>query len=230
MHPELLKIGPVIIHTYGALIALGIFISVLLATRLAKKTGFPPRDKVFDLFFVAVASGFAGARIFYVFQEWGYYEIHPLEIFKIWEGGLVYYGGVIGSSIGYFFYTRRQGFPYLKSIDFTIPFIALTHAFGRIGCFFAGCCFGKNGQPVQLYEATFNFLLAGILIRIYQRSKFGGQVFAIYLILYPIGRFLLEFLRADQSVWIFTFTSQQLVSIIFILAGLGLYGIRRPRS
>lgn len=230
MHPELFRIGPFVIHTYGVLIALGIFVSVITATKLAKKTSFPPSEKVFDLFFVAVASGFAGARIFYVLQEGGYYQSHPLEIFKIWEGGLVYYGGVMGASVGYFFYTRRQGFPYLKSIDFTLPFIALTHAFGRVGCFFAGCCFGKNGQPVQLYEALFNLILAGFLVKVYQKSKFGGQVFAHYLILYPMARFFFEFLRADQPVWLFSLTLQQFVSLVFIFLGLGLYGIHRSRN
>lgn len=230
MHPELFKVGFLVVHTYGVLIAVGIFISVLWARNLAKKTGFPSTNKVFDLLFVVVVSGFIGGRIFYVLQEWDHYREHFLEIFAIWEGGLVYYGGVLGAIMGHFLYVRYLGLSYPAAADFVIPFIALTHAFGRVGCFFSGCCYGKNGIPVQLFEAAFNFALFGFLLRAYGRRRFPGEIFASYLLWYPAGRFFFEFLRGDQIPWFFSLTLQQILSLVFILLGVALYGICRHRA
>ena len=229
MHPELFSIGPFVVHTYGVLVGLGIVLSLFLATGLAKKTGFPPSKKVFDLFSVGVLAGFLGARIFYVAQEWGYYRGHLLEMFEIWEGGLIYYGGVVGTFLGLVVYARRLRVSLWAVCDFLIPYIALTHAFGRVGCFFAGCCYGKQGIPVQLFEAVFNFILFGLLSRWYERRRFPGEIFAVYLVLYPAGRFFFEFLRGDQGPWLFSLTFQQILSAALVLLGLALYGISRPR-
>ena len=230
MHPELFRIGLFTIHTYGVLIALGLFVSTWGMQALAKKTGFPAPDKVFDLLFVVVVSGFIGARIFYVFGQWGYYGVHPWEIFALWEGGLVYYGGVAGSVLGHFLYVRSAGLPYPAAADFVIPFIALTHAFGMVGCFFAGCCYGKSGIPVQLYEALFNFVLFGLLLWRYPHRRFPGEIFSLYLLFYPAGRFFFEFLRGDQIAWIFSLTLQQVLSFCFLLSGIAVYGICRHRT
>ena len=230
MYPELFRAGPFVIHAYGVVIALGLFVSAWGMTALARKSGFPPADKVLDLLFVVAVAGFLGARIFYVIQESDYYRTHPLEILKIWEGGLVYYGGVLGSIAGHFLYVRRARLPYFEACDFVVPFTALTHAFGRIGCFFAGCCYGKNGIPVQLFESAFNFLLFGFLLWRYLRRQFPGEIFALYLLGYSVGRFFFEFLRGDQILWSFSLTLQQLISIGFMVSGLALYGICRKRA
>ena len=230
MHPELVRIGPFILHTYGVLIALGLFISARGMQALSQRTGFPDPDQIFDLLFVVVVAGFVGARIFYVLQEWDYYREHLLEIFAIWEGGLVYYGGVAGAVAGHFLYARSVGLPYPAAADFVVPFIALTHAFGRVGCFFAGCCYGKSGIPVQLYEALFNFVLFGLLLWRYPHRRFPGEIFSLYLLFYPAGRFFFEFLRGDQIAWIFSLTLQQVLSFCFLLSGIALYGICRKRA
>jgi len=229
VYPEICRIGPVTLHSYGVLIALGVFASLAWMTHIAKQTGFPPADKVFDLVFVVVLAGFVGSRAFYVIQEWGWYREHPIEIFQIWKGGLVYYGGMILAFLGFFLYVRFSNLSFLASADFMMPFIALTHAFGRVGCFLNGCCFGKGNLPIQLHEAFFNLGLSAFLIHLYGRRKFTGQVTAAYLLLYPTGRFFLEYFRGDQVPWLFSLTLHQVLSVAFILTGILLYGVCRHR-
>ena len=231
MFPEICRIGPFTLHSYGVLIALGVFVSLFWMTKIARQTGFPSEEKVFDLVFVTVFAGFVGSRIFYVIQEWDWYSQHPLEIFQIWKGGLVYYGGMILAFAGFYGYVRWARLSFLTSADFTIPFIALTHGFGRIGCFLNGCCFGRGSHPVQLYEAFFNFALAFFLIRLYlAKRRFTGQITALYLILYPVGRFVIEYFRGDQLPWLGPLTLHQVLSVVFILVGILLYGICRRRN
>lgn len=244
MAPEIFSLGPLTLHSYGLLIALGVLVSLYGMARRAKKFGFPPEERVFDLVFIVVLSGFLGARLFYVIQEWPWYRTHPFEIFQIWKGGLVYYGGMAASFIGFYLYVRFTRLPFGACADFVIPYIALTHAFGRVGCFLNGCCYGKvchlpwavrfpslpePVHPVQLYEAVFNFALFGLLSWFYPRRRFPGEVTLLYLVLYPVGRFLLEFLRGDQAFFLDSLTVHQLLSLGFIGIGIFLYGICRFR-
>lgn len=244
MFPEIASLGPFTLHTYGLTIALGVFLAVFWMTARARKNGFPPPEKVFDLVFVATLSGFIGARIFFVVQEGSWYLNHPLEIFEIWKGGLVYYGGMAASFIGFIVYVRLQKLPILRSCDFMMPFIALVHAFGRAGCFLNGCCYGKpcvlpwavrfpalTGplHPVQLYEALFNLALFAFLLRMDSRKHFAGEVTSFYLMLYAAGRFFLEFFRGGQAAVFFSFTLPQAMSLGFMGAGILLYGFCRSR-
>lgn len=230
MYPKVCSIGPFTLHSYGLLIALGVFVSVFLMNRMAKSTGFPTSQQIFDLVFVVILSGFLGARIFYVVQEWPWYREHPLEIIQIWQGGLVYYGGVTASFLAFFAYVRFIRLPFLASMDFVLPFVALTHAFGRVGCFLNGCCFGRDHYPVQLFEALFNGLLFAFLITRYRGRRFPGEVTSLYFILYPMGRFFLEYLRGDQMPWFHSLTLHQVLSVAFILPGMVLYAICRKRG
>lgn len=242
MFPEIVSLGPLTIHSYGLLIAVGVFLALLLMGLRARQSGFPPSEKVFDLVFVTLVSGFLGARLFYVFQEWNWYGSHPWDILKIWEGGLVYYGGVIAAFAGFFLYVRSNRLPFFQATDFVIPYIAFVHAFGRAGCFLKGCCYGKpfSGpwavkfpflpeavHPVQLYEVIFNLALFSLLVAWVRRKPFPGAVTSLYLILYSIARFFLEFLRGDQALFVSSLSLQQVLSLGFLTAGVFLYGICR---
>ena len=231
MYPEICRIGPLTLHSYGVLIALGLLLSLFLMDRIAKKSRVLNPQKVFDLVFVTVFSGFAGARVFYILQEWSWYQKHPLEILQIWKGGLVYYGGMVASFAGFFLYVRSKKLPFLRLSDFILPYIALTHAFGRVGCFLNGCCFGKANHPVQLYEALFNLTLFGFLAWLFPRRRFDGEITSLYLIFYPAGRFWLEGFRGDQAHWFFSLTLHQILSFMFMVVGIFLYyGIPRKRT
>jgi phosphatidylglycerol:prolipoprotein diacylglycerol transferase len=245
MLPKICSLGPVTIHSYGLLIAGGVFLSIFLMTRDAQKYGFPPPEKIFDLVFVVVFAGFVGARLFYVIQEWPWYRQHPAEVLQIWKGGLVYYGGMITSFAAFFLYLGWSRLPLLATSDFVISYIPLAHAFGRIGCFLNGCCYGRPTSlpwgvqfpflagpvhPTQLYETLFNLGLFGFLVRFYPKRRFAGEVTALYLVTYSIGRFVLELYRGDQPLLFFGFTLHQLLSVIFIWVGMILYGVCRSRA
>lgn len=234
MRPILFHMGPFPVYSFGALIALGVFLSLFLMNRKSRRTGFPAAPELTaDLVFATVFSGFLGGRLFYIFENRDYYWREPSKIFAIWEGGLIFYGGVAGALLGLFGMMKVKKIPYWKGLDFLIPYAALTHAFGRIGCFLNGCCEGKvcdlpwavtvDGvrlHPVQLYEAAFNFLLFLFLNARYEKKKFEGEIINLYFILYTSGRFVFEFFRVNPGG---VLTFNQWESLALMLAGFLMY-------
>lgn len=230
MKPILFSFGPLHLYAYGACIALGVLLALFLMFRRAKAEGFPTVDQVFDLTFAVLVWGFIGGRLFYVLEHAAYYVQYPWQIFAVWEGGLIFYGGAVFSVFGFWLATRQKKLPFWKSLDFIIPYGVLTHAFGRFGCFMNGCCYGKpcdlswcvlfpgHAQPVhptQLYEAAFNLLLAFFLLSRRKKVRFEGQIALLYFLLYGLGRYLLEFFREPVSQWL-GLTSNQWVSVAMI--------------
>jgi len=143
MLPVLIQIGePLKLHTYGLMIFLGFIVGLNLAQRYARQIG-EDDELIGDMGFWLLAWGLVGARVLFIMVNWGTYSSDPIKIFKIWEGGLVFYGGFIGA-FGYFLWAvnRYKLNPWLTG-DILIPSLALGHAFGRLGCFAAGCCWGK---------------------------------------------------------------------------------------
>lgn len=232
MRPILFAVGPFQIYAFGAMVALGVLVSLSLMPRLAARLGFPSKNDIYDLVIVTIAAGFAGGRLVYVLKYADYYATHPLEVFSVWQGGLIYYGGVAGALTGLYFWTRFKKLPFLKTLDFLFPFLALTQTFGRIGCFLTGCCYGKPCSlpwavffadqeealhPTQLYEAAFTFGLFVFLRARLLRSHRDGQIAAEYLFLYALGRFIIEYFRGDNPYWFF-WTSNQWMSLAIMLA------------
>lgn len=184
MHPVLFQFGNITLYTYGFFVALGFFAAITFAGRRAKKYSINQED-MSDLFFIILVSSILGARVLYIIVNFNEFASDPVSVFKIWNGGLVFYGGFIGALIAAFVFVRIKGLPLGKTADIIAPAIALGHALGRIGCFFAGCCYGqqcdlpwavtfKDPQslaplnvhlhPTQLYEAISNFVLFIILV------------------------------------------------------------------
>ena len=241
MRPILFSFGPFHLYSFGMMVALGVLLSLVLMARRARRENFPSPDQISDLVAVTLIGGFFGARIFYCLQNPGWYLRHPLKIFLIWEGGLVFYGGVAGSVLALFFYMRAKKISFWKGLDFLLPYVALTHAFGRIGCFLNGCCYGRvcdlpwavrfpelpePVHPTQLYEFFFNFCLFFFLNSRYPRRRFEGEISALYFMGYAIGRFLIEFLRGDNPFWFFLTVNQWISAGIFVAAG-ALWRIRK---
>ena len=147
MHPVLLEFGFIKIFTYGLLVATGFFTAILFAAHLGKKEGIDPQ-KIIDLCFYILISSLLGARILYIVVEYDYFLDHPIEIFKFWKGGLVYYGGLILGVVVSIIYMRKNQMPVWPVADIMAPSIAIGQAIGRWGCFFAGCCYGvKTDVP-----------------------------------------------------------------------------------
>ncbi len=228
MHPILFSYGPVHLYSYGFLVAIGVLCAILFIRKHAPRIGVKPETSV-DLAMATVISGFVGARIFYVAQHWDFFMNAPLDIFKIWQGGIVLYGGLIGGVLGFFVFIRINKLSFLPLLDLFVPAMALAQGFGRLGCFLNGCCYGIDSNlpwavrfpffeskvhPTQLYEALFCFVLFLFLFRLWKKTTVPGRVSSAYFLIYPIGRFFIEFLRGDQSRQLLNLTSAQWISIL----------------
>lgn len=229
MHPQICKIGPFTIYSYGLILAIAFMVSAVLARMQAKRQGINP-DTIFNLLFLAFISGVIGARIFYVIENFGYYRKNPLEIIMLQQGGLSWFGGLILGAFFSFAYLRNKKLPAYKVLDLISPYLALAGAIGRIGCFLNGCCYGEIADfgiyfpahgniliPTQLYSSL-ALLAIFIILRILQeRAHKDGQIFYAYLFLYSIKRFLIEFWRADNPAIFYGLTLFQLACIIIII-------------
>ena len=218
MYPILLDIKHFVIHTYGFFIALGFLFAIFISKREARLAGEDP-EKVADLIFWILVAAIVSSRVFYVIVYWNdFYPNKLVDVFKLWEGGLVFYGGFIGAVIAAYVFVRKYGLDFWKTADILAPAIPFGHFLGRLGCFSAGCCHGKactlpwavtftNPEsmapqniplhPTQLYESVTN-LLFFIVILNYMRFKiFDGQIFLTYVVIYAVARSILEMFRGD---------------------------------
>jgi len=237
MYPVLFKIGPVTIYTYGVMVALGLIVGLYLAIKQAKREQINP-NKIIDLFFWIVISGFIGARIVYIFTELDYFLRHPLRIVFANEG-FVFYGGFITAFLAAFWYVKRRKMQPWKIADIFAPYIALGHSIGRLGCFFYGCCYGRPtnnwigmvfppespaGQlgvaviPTQLISSLTLLAIFCTLITVRKYKKFHGEVFWLYVLLYAIARFIIEFFRGDPRGHIGVFSTSQFIGIFMAIA------------
>lgn len=247
MFPILFKIGPIPIHTYGFFIALGFLVCLWVARRLATKSGINP-DVMMDLGFWVLISGLIGGRLLFVITRWDYFMHDPVAIFKVWEGGLVFFGGLaLAIPVG-IYYLRKRRIDVWKSIDIGMPCVAIAHSFGRIGCLSAGCCYGKPTgtdfgiilyselvdpdyrgirlHPTQIYESVSLMVLFFGLLWVFKHKKFDGQVGLTYLMTYPIIRSIIEIYRGDLVrgfVIEGVLSTSQFISILFFIAALAIY-------
>lgn len=247
MHPIAFRIGSFVVYWYGILLALGFLVGWWTASRRSVKTGINPQW-VADIGVWLLIGGIAGARLFYVVEYWHQdFANRPFwHVVNIREGGLVFYGGLFGGLIAGILFVRRKKIPLWRFADVLAPSIPLGHAFGRMGCFLNGCCYGKpttlpwgvrfpaghptGGIPVhptELYELVGNLLLYALLARLYRRKRFDGQVLAAYLVGYGTLRFLVEFFRGDYKVhylggWA---TIGHIVSFFVVIGGVILWRI-----
>lgn len=243
MYPTLFKYGALAIHTYGLFIALAFLTAIVLAGSRAHRYGLS-RDFVLDLGFWAVIAGILGARFLEALTNIGYYKLDLWKILKIWEGGLSFFGGLAGGLLGGILYCRLKKFPVFQAGDLVAPYIALGQSIGRLGCFFAGCCYGKTCDlflgvtfnhpetlaprgiplyPIQIVESLADFVVFLALLTVGNRRSFKGQVFLLYLILYPAVRFIAEFYRGDNPAVFVNLTLYQLISVAVLIAGLIIY-------
>lgn len=249
MKNELLTIGPFTVYGYGAMIALGIAAAYATAEYRARKYKLA-YEHIFYIALWCLAGGWGASKVLFLLTEWKRILADPSFILRtIWDGWVVY-GGLIGGVLAGFLYCKRKKLSFWKYFDLLVPSVALAQGFGRIGCFLAGCCYGKetesvlsvtfthsdfapNGVPLiptQLYSSALDFIHFGILLVIARRKKADGQVAAWYLVLYSAGRFLMEFFRGDLirgSVGIFS--TSQFIGIFTGLAGVGLLAAAKER-
>lgn len=254
MYPVLFTIplfGGITIHTYGVMVALGFVAAIVWITYESRRLGQDPA-RAMDLVFYVILSAIVGSRILHVaIAERDRFFANPLMIFKIWEGGLVFYGGLIAALAVGIWYVRRHRMPVLLSCDIFAPAIAIGHAVGRVGCFLAGCCYGRPVPheawyaltfpplpktfaptgvalyPTQLMEAGGELLIFLALVVLRRWKRFDGQLMATYLMLYAVVRSFNEYFRGDAErgfvigEW---FSTSQFISVLMFAAGAALYG------
>ena len=240
MHPVAIQFGQFTIYWYGILVAVGFLVGFWVAGRRAAHEGLAA-ELVTGAAPWLIGGTIVGARLLYVLTHWrDEFAGQPVwEIFKV-RSGLVFYGGLIGASLGIIIYARRHRLPLWKLADIFTPSIALGHAFGRIGCLMTGCCYGRECRlpwaihfptghatagagvhPTQIYEAILNLIMFAGLTWFYSRKKFDGHIFAVYLIAYAVLRALVEIFRGDYpAYYLGVFTPAQLVSVPILVAGL----------
>ncbi len=215
MFPILFKIGPIKIFTYGFFLALGFSSAVYLAGREARRTGLPMAT-FYDLCFYSILAALVGSRLLYVILEWPYFVAHPLQVLALWRGGLIFHGGLVAALAVAWFYISRHGLPWRTTLDALALGMPLGQCLGRLGCFSAGCCYGRPSNlpwavtftapeslcpireplhPTQLYEALLLLGVFGLLYRLRTRKRFEGQLALSYLFLAGGVRFFVEFFR-----------------------------------
>lgn len=259
MYPVLFTIpifGGVVIHSYGVMVALGFVVAMAWISRESRRLGQNPAQAM-DLVFYVILAGIIGSRVLHVaIAERERFFANPFIFIRIWEGGLVFYGGLIASVVVSAWYVRRHRMPLLMTFDIFSPGLSLGHAIGRIGCFLAGCCYGRavgheawfsvvfpprprtfapTGVPLyptQLMEVAGELIIFSLLVGLRHIQRFEGQIIATYLMLYAVLRTVVELFRGDAErgyvidPWLST---SQFISIVMFLCGVALYIVRWGR-
>lgn len=247
MYPKLITFDGFFIPTYGFFLFFGITLALIFAKKLSKKEGLDG-NKVVDMGISVLIFSFIGSKIFLLFTDFSY--LKSLEgIWALLRSGGVFWGGLLVGILVVLFYLKKHKFPLGPLSDIYGICIPLAHFFGRIGCFSAGCCWGKPCNlpwaivfknpfvfeyvgtplfiplhPTQIYEALFLLTLFFILyFYFYKKRIFKGQVFLLYILFYSFFRFFIEFIRDDPRGYIFSLSTSQFISILSFIIAFYLY-------
>ena len=237
---ELLQIGPFTVYGYGLMIAIGVLVAYSVGEYRAKKQGLDP-DSLFWITVSCLVGGILGAKLLFIIVEIKSIIADPSILLDVTHGFVVY-GGIIGGiGVGYL-YCKLKKLVFLKYFDLVMPSIAIAQGFGRVGCMFAGCCYGRetdgwfhviyhssdfapNGValiPTQMIMAILNFAHFFILVFLIKKLvKHDGQIAGFYLVFYSIGRFFLEYLRNDPRGNVDILSTSQFISLFILAAGVG---------
>lgn len=235
MHPVIFKFGFIQIYSYGLMVALAFWVCTFLLSRLAAAEGLS-RDFFWNMSFWILLAGILGGRLAYILLNPGFFRENPAEIFALWQGGLVWYGAFLGGALAAVAYIGLQKAPVFKILDLAAPFVALGQSLGRVGCLLNGCCYGRPA-PWGLYFPAHNeylipaqmissmgALVIFVALRFFSvRPHRPGSVFAAYLLISSLERFLMEFLRGDSQRSFWGMTVFQVISIAIFLSAVCLW-------
>lgn len=240
MKIDLFSIGPLTVHGYGLMIGIGVLCCIFTGMKRAKKNGLS-EDAVIDIAIWGLLAGFLGAKLLYVIVEWKRFLADPLSV--LGSEGFVVYGGIIAGVLAAIIYCKRKKLVFLEYFDLCSASIALAQGFGRIGCFLAGCCYGRETTsslgvvfpegslapagvkvlPTQLFSSAGDFGIMFVLLWHYHHRKKVGDTGFLYMLLYGIGRFGIEFLRNDNRGEVGIFSTSQFISLFIIAAAILLF-------
>jgi phosphatidylglycerol:prolipoprotein diacylglycerol transferase len=245
MHPELFNFQlpdflsnlfnrqEVTLYSYATCIVLGTLIATLYTKWSAKRDlGIANLSNTF--FYLIFIAGFIGGKFFYYMQSPMLYIKNPALMLDNFSGGFVFYGSFIAIIPFIIWYLKKRKINVLAMLDIFAITTTIVHAIGRLGCFMAGCCFGAPTEnslgiifpttasikvhPTQLYEASMLITILLILVYLKRQKQFNGQLFLLYLILYAVGRGILEFFRGDERGFIIEniLSHSQFIALCFI--------------
>lgn len=248
MCPRLFSIGGFSIPTYGVLLALGLLVGLKIAGRLAERSRLDP-EKVANLGVSIAIAAIVGAKLFMIADNWSYYSADFSRLFSLsaLRAGGVFYGGLLAALIVAVVYAKKTGLPWLLTADALAPGAAIGHSIGRLGCFAAGCCWGRESDvpwavvftntaaheftgvplgvhmhPTQLYEACGTALIGFYLLRAFRRPHAPGSILGRYLLFYSAFRFCVEFFREEGARTILVggvISTTQLVAVALVVFG-----------
>ena len=239
MYPRLFEFGPITVYTYGVLLALAYLAGLKLAMVRAQARGLDA-NRVLDLGIYIIISALVGAKLLLLVTDYQTFSRDPRELLTLARSGGVFYGGLILAVGVALWYIRRIGLPLWTTCDVFAPGIALGHVVGRFGCFFAGCCYGKPTKlpwgitftdpfaaanvgtplgvplhPTQLYEAGAELVILAVLLATERKGRpFAGRTFWLYMLLYAVSRFFIEFFRGDERGVVGMFSTSQFISVL----------------
>jgi len=247
MYPRLFELGPITVYTYGVLLAAAYLFGLQLAMARAKTRGLD-HNRVLDLGILIIISALIGAKLLLLVTDWQSFRADPKELLTLARSGGVFYGGLILAVSVALWFIRKNGLPLWTTTDVFAPGIALGHVVGRFGCLFAGCCFGKPTtlpwgitfkdpfaaanvgtplgvplHPTQLYEAGAEFVILMVLLFTERKGKpFAGRTFWLYMLLYAVSRFIIEFYRGDDRGTVGPLSTSQFISVVLAPLAIGM--------
>lgn len=239
MHPLLFEVGRFPVYTYGVLLATAYLTGLWLAVHRARQRGLNG-DRVMDLGIWIIASALIGAKLLLLAVDFKYYSQNPAELLAVFRSGGVFYGGLIAAVAVAFWYMRRARLPLWATTDAFAPGIALGHVIGRLGCVMAGCCYGRPTDagwaitftstlaaenvgtplgvplhPTQLYEAGAELIILALLLATERKGRaYPGRTFWLYMLMYAISRFIIEFYRGDERGSVGILSTSQFISVL----------------
>jgi phosphatidylglycerol---prolipoprotein diacylglyceryl transferase len=247
MHPILVEFGPITIRYYGLMYVIAIGVGLFILHSEVKRKKLTSRltgeilslDDLLDLLLWAVPAAIIGARIYYVAFQWQYYGSHPLDMLKIWQGGLAIHGGVIGGIIAVYLFSHRRKISFWALTDAISLSLILGQAIGRIGNLMNGDAYGVPTQlpwgirfpasspagiaypgqathPSMIYEMILNLLIFALLWQLRKRDYKDGFITSMYFILYSVARSIVSFTRGD-SLWLGSIRAAHLISAVLIV-------------
>lgn len=254
MHPILFELGDWPVYSYGVLLAAAYLSALQLAVVRARRQGIDGA-KIMDLGIYLIIAALVGAKLMLVIVDFNYYVSQPREIFSLVRAGGVFYGGLIAAVAVSLWLVRRYGLAMWTTADLFAPGIALGHVIGRLGCLLAGCCYGRPTDlpwgitftdplaasnvgtplniplhPTQLYDAGAELLIMVLLLATERKGKtFAGRTFWLYVLLYGVSRFIVEFFRGDERGGLMGLSTSQFISVLAVPLAVVMLGWLRSR-
>lgn len=248
MRPVLFNVFGVKVYGYGTMIALGICAALAILIRTVRKKGYN-EDSILNMAIVTIILGILGGKVFYIISDLNNIIKNPSQLLDI-GNGFVVYGAVIFGALSVIGFSKKYKWNPLELLDMVAPPVVFAQGIGRIGCFLAGCCYGRETtlpigvkfkvgslgptdvfvHPTQLYSSAFDIILALLLLYYAKKERKDGRIFSLYVIIYSIGRFIVEFLRNDPRGNVGFLSTSQFIAIFTLIIGIIVFNLENIKK